>query len=51
MTCEASCKQHTGDVLRVHVWGAMHDWGEFWYCDTAIEEDRQRGLTVEIVES
>lgn len=51
MMCDGSCEKHAGEVLRVHVRSATHDWGEFWYCAAAIEEDRQRGLTVETVEA
>ena len=50
MTCDGSCDKHVGEVRRVHVIHPAHDWGEFWYCDTAIDEDRRRELTVEIVE-
>jgi len=51
MTCDGSCETHTGDVVQVHVWSATHNWGEFWYCDTAQAEDQRRGLTVEVVEA
>jgi hypothetical protein len=49
MTCEGSCEPHAGEVQRVHVWFGAHDWGEFWYCATAQEEDTRRGLTVNIL--
>ena len=49
MICDGSCEPHAGEVQRVHVWCVAHDWGTFWYCETAQHEDRQRGLTVEIV--
>lgn len=49
--CEGACDEHTGDIVRVHVWRDEHmkDWGEFNYCEEAIREDRSRGLRVEIV--
>lgn len=50
MDCSGSCEEHTWDVQQVHVWGNCHDWGEFWYCEEAIREDRRRGLTVEPVD-
>lgn len=40
-----------GDVKRVRVHGVDNrDWGEFWYCDTAIRIDRANGMTVEVIE-
>ena len=47
MKCDGSCEEHTGDVTIVHVRSDNHDWGIFHYCETAIEEDRWRGLWVE----
>ncbi len=48
-TCQGSCEHHSDDVFRVRVRHLRtgHDWGEFWYCRAAIEEDRRRGLYVE----
>lgn len=43
--CEGSCIEHTGEVIRVMVSG----WGEFNYCEAAIQEDIRRGLSVEPV--
>ena len=49
--CEGNCEKHVGPVQRVHVRDPDgYDWGLFWYCQTAIAEDRSRGFTVEIVE-
>jgi len=48
-SCEGACKHHVGPIQRVHVVGHGHDWGEFWYCQNAIEEDRRRGFTVTII--
>lgn len=44
--CEGSCIHHVGKVKRVWV----EKWGLFNYCDTAIEEDRNRGLIVDVEE-
>jgi hypothetical protein len=45
--CEGSCEKHIGEVRRVHVYGKNgYDWGEFDYCDTAINEDINRGMTI-----
>ena len=41
--CDGSCDPHVGPVTLVRVLG----WGEFRYCEAAIEEDRRRGLIVE----
>jgi len=45
--CEGSCAKHAGVVRKVHVWHGYKDWGEFWYCEAAIEIDRARGFTIE----
>lgn len=50
--CEGSCDEHgrhVGEVQKCHVFGPpphSHGWGEFHYCETAIEIDRERGLIV-----
>jgi len=50
--CEGACvsqEECTGAIQRVSV-----DWNndpiEFWYCQTAIEEDRRRGFVVTVVD-
>jgi hypothetical protein len=48
--CEGDCQTHTGDVLRVRVTAASHDYGVFRYCATARREDERRGLNVRVVE-
>lgn len=51
MNCEGSCEDrdgHSGDAVRVRVRLPRKYWGEFWYCQAAIEEDRKRGFTVEV---
>ena len=51
--CEGSCEKHTGQVKRVHVYGANgYDWGEFNYCEEAIKEDTlNRKMIVEIIKT
>jgi hypothetical protein len=51
--CEGSCEErggHIGEIVRVIVssntWKPM----EFNYCQAAIEEDKKRGFTVEIIQ-
>ena len=42
--CETEC---TGDVVPVNVTHPSgRNWGTFWYCTTAIEEDERRGFRV-----
>ena len=40
--CQGACEEHVGEVREVFVQG----WGYFDYCETAIAEDRKRGLIV-----
>jgi len=48
LKCDGSCVEysdlgeHSGEVVRVYVEG----WGYFNYSETAIAEDRRRGLVV-----
>ena len=49
MKCEGSCEEHIGEVIQVKVKSITHDWGDFWYCEVARQEDQQRGLSVEIL--
>lgn len=45
--CDGACESHVGEVVTVHVETVSgYDWGEFDYCESAIEEDRRRGLIV-----
>ena len=49
--CEGDCiethGEHSGDVQHVHVVASDgYDWGDFWYCRNAIEEDSRRGFVV-----
>lgn len=51
MECEGSCENHEGEVVKVKVKTLKgFDWGEFYYCQNAIKEDRNRGLIVTEVE-
>jgi|HubBroStandDraft_1064217.scaffolds.fasta_scaffold602293_2 hypothetical protein len=55
MFCQGNCgnegmPEHQGVPREVHVYGSGKDWGTFIYCDTAILEDRNRGLKVEELE-
>lgn len=52
--CEGNCEEHHGSIKRVDVRCDHHPsgtWGEFWYCDEAIKEDKRRGLNPIIVEN
>jgi hypothetical protein len=50
--CEVTHGGHIGPLQRVHVWGSDVDWGEFIYCENAIDEDeRNRGMIVEVIEN
>jgi hypothetical protein len=49
--CNGPCRRYRtceGEVTRVHVTDEVndYDWGQFWYCGTAITEDRNHGLRV-----
>lgn len=50
MKCEGQCEQHIGRVVRVEVFDnvTMKSWGDFDYCQQAIEDDRAKGFTVKI---
>lgn len=47
--CEGACEEHIGNVKHVHVYkpSTDADWGWFWYCEAAIENDKKAGFTVE----
>lgn len=51
--CQGQCRRYReceGRVVRVHVTDSdRYDWGHFWYCGTAISEDRKHGLRVVII--
>jgi hypothetical protein len=42
LQCDGACEHHMGDVRAVTV----GRWGDFNYCQSAINEDRARGLVV-----
>lgn len=50
--CEGSCDTHRGPVVLVHVVDedTGFDWGKFWYCEEAIQIDRDGGLHVNALE-
>jgi len=48
--CQGGCEKHVGAVRKVHVGDGFKDWGEFWYCEAAIERDRGQGFTVKVIE-
>jgi len=50
-TCEGACEKHIGDVQQAHVANGGFDWGNFWYCEAAIAEDRKHGHTVTPIQS
>ena len=53
MKCEGACDEHRGEVRKVTVTdpdvNRGGEWGTFWYCETAIEDDRRNGFIVEFV--
>lgn len=46
--CEGMCDACRGEVIAVTVYhpDTLRDWGLYFYCQNAIEEDRKRGLDV-----
>ena len=54
MECDGNCDEHRGEVQQVTVTDPKITsggyWGIFWYCETAIEDDRRNGLRVEFVQ-
>lgn len=46
LACDGSCVNHLGPVRKVHVFCGCLDYGSFNYCEVAIAEDEERGLTV-----
>lgn len=53
--CQGRCEihgGHRGDVMLCAVKGPdKHDWGLWWYCETARDTDRRNGLEVTVVQS
>lgn len=50
--CEGECEKghggHKGEVKRVHVIAKDgHDWGCYYYCETAVIIDQSREFSVE----
>jgi len=53
MKCQGICGMHNrcvGEVKKVHVEDFYKDWGEFYYCDYAIQFDESNGFTVTVIE-
>ena len=48
LLCDGDCSEHEGEVRKVHVkhLNPFHDWGEFNYCEKAIEKDSADGFEV-----
>jgi hypothetical protein len=46
--CEGACEEHAGPLrlVRVKDMRTGHDWGNFLYCEAAIQEDIARGLAI-----
>ena len=52
-TCEGSCETHQGEAKKVLVkdkFGTTPRYWRFFYCETAIEEDKRRGFEVKIID-
>lgn len=49
--CIVSAAGHAGKMACVRVKDAGFDWGFFSYCESAIEIDRRRGLTVKVIKT
>lgn len=41
---------HKGDPVRVRVWEGLKDWGQFTYCENAIQRDRASGFLVFVID-
>ena len=53
MKCQGECSEQdkcVGEVKKVRVVEGLKDWGKFYYCDYAIQTDRDNGFTVMILE-
>ena len=51
--CDGRCSINqgcVGEIQRVRVSGRGEYWGEFNYCQTAIDIDRGNGLIVKVIE-
>lgn len=49
--CQGNCSTHSEEVYRVRVTGRDgYDWGEWVYCQRAINEDERNGMKVEFIE-
>jgi len=50
LLCDGSCEIHIGSVRKVNVSAFGFDWGSFYYCEAAINEDINRGLRVKTID-
>lgn len=50
--CEGNCDEHRGDVKCFQVIDGKdnYDWGFYFYCEKAVEEDLRRGFKLEELE-
>jgi hypothetical protein len=48
LLCDGDCPEHQGEVRKVNVThpDPFYDWGEFNYCEVAIEKDEADGFEV-----
>jgi hypothetical protein len=46
--CEGACDEHVGPLrlVRVKDMRTRYDWGNFLYCEAAIQEDIDRGFAI-----
>ena len=46
--CEGMCDRCKGEVSAVTVYNAdsLRDWGVYFYCEGAVEEEKRRGFDV-----
>lgn len=45
--CEGRGNECDGETKHYHVFDKETDWGDYWYCEKAVQQDRDRGFTVE----
>ena len=45
--CEGKGNPCIGEIKRVHVFDKDQDWGDYWYCEKAIQRDKDMGFTIE----
>ena len=53
MECQGKCNSHHmcfGEVKKVNVKDIHEDWGNFYYCEQAIEKDKNNGFVITIIQ-